>query len=397
MHSCWIASGIEDDCRTRPSGTTKLGRGSQLMRIGIVGGGLAGALLAWRLAQQSAISEVWLAPGTPAAADATAASGGAVRGYETKPAQRALALASMAELAADPTLRDWSGYCGCGSVYLPAEPTDLTRAAAEINQVLADSASLVDFGQLTDAGWVGLPEDVLGIAERQAGYLDPDRFRRSVLADLAGRGRVTMLPAGAVSELAAGSFSLAGERFGCDLLVLAAGAWTPSLLREAGWDDRRPDHQEHPVHDLSSQRRVADHLRRRPHRPVRQAGAGRSAARPAHHRLGQRHRPECRPIANLPTGPRRWPPARSVLCGCTRPSRRSPRSTAMPNPACSPCVRCPAATIGCSPSPEAAVARPRPRWPRATGPRPNWPRRAGRSQPGLPESNCHRTRIDRSA
>jgi glycine/D-amino acid oxidase-like deaminating enzyme len=206
------------------------------MRIGIVGGGLAGALLAWRLAQQPAISEVWLAPGTPAAADATAASGGAVRGYETKPAQRALALASMAELAADPTLRDWSGFRACGSVYLPAEPTDLTQAAAEINQVLADSASLVDFGQLTDAGWLGLTDEVLGIAERQAGYLDPDRFRRSVLAELAGRRRVTLLPPGTVSELAAGSFSLAGERFSCDLLVLAAGAWTPSLLREAGWD-----------------------------------------------------------------------------------------------------------------------------------------------------------------
>ena len=102
--------------------------------------------------------------------------------------------------------------------------------------MLADSASLVDFGQLTEAGWVGLAEDVLGIAERQAGYLDPDRFRRSVLADLAGRRRVTMLPSGAVSELAVGSFSLAGERFSCDLLVLAAGAWTPALLREAGWD-----------------------------------------------------------------------------------------------------------------------------------------------------------------
>jgi len=207
------------------------------MRVGIIGAGLAGSLLAWRLAQQPAVAEVWLAPGTPAPADATAASGGAVRAYEVKPEQRSLALASMAELAADPILRDWSGFCDCGSVYLPAEPVGLAEAVTEINETLAGSASLVDLEQLIGAGWAGLPADTVGIAERQAGYLNPDRFRRAVLTDLAGRPRVTVLPAGPVTDLAPGSFSLAGERHECDLVVLAAGAWTPSLLRQSGLPD----------------------------------------------------------------------------------------------------------------------------------------------------------------
>lgn len=205
------------------------------MRVGIVGGGLAGSLLAWRLAQQPGVTEVRLAPGAPAA-DATAASGGAVRAYELKPAQRALALASMAELAADPVLRDWSGFTECGSVYLPAGQADLADAVTEINAMLPASASLVDAEQLASTGWAGLTPDRIGIAERQAGYLDPHRFRRSVLADLAGRSRVRLLPAGQVSRLAPGSFDLAGERHSCDVVVLAAGAWTPAVLRQAGYD-----------------------------------------------------------------------------------------------------------------------------------------------------------------
>ncbi|HEU5269492.1 MAG TPA: FAD-binding oxidoreductase [Jatrophihabitans sp.] len=208
------------------------------MRIGIVGGGLAGSLLAWRLAQQPGSAEVLLAPGPAGAADATAASGGAVRGYEVQPAQRALALASMAELTADDVLRQWSGFTDCGSVFLPAEAgAELADVVEEINATLAGSARLVDAAELARDGWAGLTEDRIGIFERQAGYLDPDRFRRALLADLAGRRRVALLPAGQVGELGPDGFTVAGERHRCDLVVLAAGAWTPAVLRAAGFDD----------------------------------------------------------------------------------------------------------------------------------------------------------------
>jgi len=208
------------------------------MRIAILGSGLAGSLLAWRLAQRPGRAELLLAPGPAAAADATAASGGAVRGYEVNPEQRALALASMAELTADPVLRNWSGFTDCGSIFLPETGTaeSLAGPVAEINATLGDSARLVDAEQLARDGWAGLAPDRIGILERQAGYLNPNGFRRAVLADLAGRRSITLLAGGAVGELGPDGFTLAGVRYRCDLVVLAAGAWTPSVLREAGFE-----------------------------------------------------------------------------------------------------------------------------------------------------------------
>jgi X-X-X-Leu-X-X-Gly heptad repeat protein len=208
------------------------------MRIAIIGSGLAGSLLAWRLAQPPGVAELLLAPGPAAAADATAASGGAVRAYEVNPEQRALALASMAELAADPVLRAWSGFTDCGSIFLPdtGSAESLAGPVAEINATLAGSARLLDAEQLARDGWAGLAPDRIGIFERQAGYLNPDRFRRAVLADLAGRRSITLLSAGQAGELGPDGFTLAGERWRCDLVVLAAGAWTPSVLRAAGFE-----------------------------------------------------------------------------------------------------------------------------------------------------------------
>ena len=99
------------------------------------------------------MAEVLLAPGPAREYDATRASGGAVRGYETAPAQRRLALDSMAELAADPILRHWSGYTRCGSMYLPADPRGLPAALTEIEAVLPGSAALLDSAELTRRGW----------------------------------------------------------------------------------------------------------------------------------------------------------------------------------------------------------------------------------------------------
>ena len=339
------------------------------MRVGIVGGGLAGSLLAWRLAGQSAVATVLLAPGAPAAADATGASGGAVRAYELNPEQRALALASMAELADDPVLRNWSGFVDCGSVYLPAEPTALAEAAEEINDTLGESASVVDAAELAAAGWAGLAEDRIGIRERLAGYLDPDRFRRSLLADLAGRKRVSVLPARPVESFSAAGFLLDGDRYDCDLLVLAAGAWTPGLLTAAGYPasgliTKSIQYTIHRATGMPATTFVDDAsgLFGKPHPgglllglPTTGWGAPASGV-PADPRL--------------PTAPRRWRPRPSPRCGCTRPSRRWPRSTAMPNPAYWRCVRYPAGAAGCSRSPAVAAARPRLRWPPAGRPPP---------------------------
>jgi len=209
------------------------------MHVSVIGGGLAGALLGWRLAQQPDVDRVTMAPGAARRRDATAASGGLVRGYETEPAQRRLAIDSLTELLADDRLREWAGYTETGAVYRPDHTASIEADAAEVSAALADSVRLLTAEELRERGWAGDDLDgsgVVAIEERRAGFLDPERLRSQVLADLAGRGEVELLPDGAVTDLAPGSFALAGTRHPADVLVLATGAWTPALLRAHGWD-----------------------------------------------------------------------------------------------------------------------------------------------------------------
>jgi glycine/D-amino acid oxidase-like deaminating enzyme len=205
------------------------------MRICVIGAGLAGASLGWRLAQLPSVQLV-LAPGPTGAADATAASGGLVRGFEINPIQRRLAIDSLLELLADPVLRDWSGYTRCGSLYLPASADGLEQALAELEADLPGSAQLIDTADLANRGWAELEPGTVGVLEAEAGYLNPDRLRRSLLAELSEQPNVTVLPAGEVTGLGGAGFTLAGVRYDYDVVVLATGPWTPNLLREHGLD-----------------------------------------------------------------------------------------------------------------------------------------------------------------
>jgi glycine/D-amino acid oxidase-like deaminating enzyme len=70
--------------------------------IAVIGGGLAGALLAWRLRKRGGRRTTDLYVGDQARpADATEASGGLIRGFETDPVGCASAAASLAELLGD--------------------------------------------------------------------------------------------------------------------------------------------------------------------------------------------------------------------------------------------------------------------------------------------------------
>ena len=214
---------------------------------------MAGVLLAWRLAQQPGIERVWIAPGAARERDATAASGGAVRGYENESEQRRLAIDSLLELLADQQLRDWAGYTPVDSVYRPLDPAELPKVAAEMEASLPDSVELLTATDLRGRGWSLTAAELaagsgdpsaddsgaagpIAIAERQAGYVDLARLRSCVLADLAGRRNVDVLPDGAVTAVAPGEFQLDGTAYHCDVVVLATGAWTPDLLRAGGWD-----------------------------------------------------------------------------------------------------------------------------------------------------------------
>ena len=215
------------------------------MKICIVGAGLAGALLAWRLSGRPGV-ELSLAPGPQEFDDATAVSGGAVRAYENAAVQRSLALDSLAELLDSPVLQEWSGYRATGSVYLPSDTAGLAGAVSEIEAVVPGSACVLDTAGLLDLGWAGAPDGSLAVLERRAGFVDPDRLRRSVLGEVVAGTSVDVLPHGMVEPMPDG-FSLAGERYRFDVVVLATGAATPGLLNRSGLRTKRIQYSVHAV------------------------------------------------------------------------------------------------------------------------------------------------------
>ncbi|MEU4197578.1 FAD-dependent oxidoreductase [Kribbella sp. NPDC026611] len=190
------------------------------MRICVIGSGIAGTLLAWRLSGSVEVDIVTGPPGT----DATAVSGGGVRGFETHARQRRLATESLHELLGG-ELREAAGYTETGCTYLLPWYSGLDRAVGEV-----EGAELLDLEQLRRRGWHGLPDGTVGVSERRAGFIRPDLLRRAILERLGSRvlkGPVLRLvphPDGSVSCRLPGG----GRRY--DLVVVAAGPWTPGLL-----------------------------------------------------------------------------------------------------------------------------------------------------------------------
>jgi glycine/D-amino acid oxidase-like deaminating enzyme len=209
------------------------------MRVAIVGGGIAGAMLASRLLRHTepAAVELFLG-GRPAGADATGASGGLVRGYETDRDACRLAVESLAELLGSSTLRQWSDYREIGSVYLTGSAADPTGQLDIVNDLVPGSASAACDDELAArCPLLGLPLGTVGIIERRAGYLSPARLRAAVLAEVASANRATVHDI-EVDAVARGPLVRLGDgtERGYDVVVVAAGAWSLRLLAAAGTD-----------------------------------------------------------------------------------------------------------------------------------------------------------------
>ncbi|MEV5570877.1 FAD-dependent oxidoreductase [Spirillospora sp. NPDC052269] len=198
------------------------------MRICVVGAGLAGALLAWRIRLEDRTAEVELA-GPREHADATAASGGIVRGFEADAALRAEATASLAELYGSRLLRGWADYRETGSVYIQAGPPPLPSDLAAICAALPGSAVLADAP--------GFPDRPPAVVERRAGHISPGALRREIVTDLLRiGGRRTTAPVTGLTEEPDGALTLrhGASETTFDQVVLAAGPWTPGLLTRLG-------------------------------------------------------------------------------------------------------------------------------------------------------------------
>jgi hypothetical protein len=197
------------------------------LRVGIVGGGLAGALLGWRLRLSDRNAAVEIAAGPACGRDATAASGGMVRGYEPAPEQRRLAIEALVELRASRLLRSWAGYTEIGSRYLQPTPVDPV-ALAELHQWLPGSAYAC--GQ---AYRQADRPPVYEVAERHAGYISPSDLRRAALDDFVRiGGRVVSGAVAGIHPEPDGtiSWTIGDDRRRHDIVIVAAGPWTPRLL-----------------------------------------------------------------------------------------------------------------------------------------------------------------------
>ncbi len=189
------------------------------MRIAVVGGGIAGALLAWRLRQVSV--DVYL---SPTSTDASAVSGGMVRGFERSLGACRRAAGSLAELRADPVLRAAAAYREIGSVYLLPPGTDPTGPVRVVEEWLPGSATV-----LTNTEYPLAP-GATAVVERHAGYLSPAGLRAAALAWAAEAGAtIRAIPVARLDPSPAVRL-VDGTIRGYDAVIVAAGAWTPALL-----------------------------------------------------------------------------------------------------------------------------------------------------------------------
>ena len=206
-----------------------------MSRVGIVGGGLAGAALAWRLVCDQSELRVHLFTDNPGnRPDATAVSGGLVRGFEPDPDCCRDAVASLWELLDSPVLRSWADYQEIGSLYVCAGSTP-PRHVNLLRQVTPDAVEVLSATEVADRyGWRGLPGDTVALYERRAGYISPHRLRDALIADAVRRGlRLESGPVTALTEYP-GCRLADGSTVRCDAVVVAAGRWTGALLATNG-------------------------------------------------------------------------------------------------------------------------------------------------------------------
>ncbi|WP_211280322.1 NAD(P)/FAD-dependent oxidoreductase [Streptomyces lushanensis] len=206
------------------------------MRVAIVGGGVAGALLALRTARAPGGARVDLFTArSPRREDASGVSGGLVRGFETSTDACRTAAESLAEIRSSDTLLDWTGYRETGSLYVLSGGSGTDGPAEVVDAYLPGSAEVIGRDTvIRDFPFRTLPADAVAVVERYAGHISPHRLRTAALEEAVSLG-VTVRPAPVDAVTRDPAVRTAdGGTVRYDRVVVAAGAWTPHLLDRSG-------------------------------------------------------------------------------------------------------------------------------------------------------------------
>ncbi|MFD5183572.1 FAD-dependent oxidoreductase [Streptomyces sp. NPDC058372] len=205
-------------------------------RLAVVGGGVAGALLAWRAAGSPGGASVDLfTDGAGERADASRVSGGLVRGFEPTAASAGPAAESLAEIRGSDTLRAWSRYRETGALYVLPGRTAVREPVDVVEAHLPGSAEVVGGEWVSRAfPFRELPQDAVAVVERHAGHIAPHALRAAALRAAAEAGATVRTPAVAAVTRDPGVRTADGRTLRYDRVVVAAGAWTPGLLARSG-------------------------------------------------------------------------------------------------------------------------------------------------------------------
>lgn len=205
----------------------------------VVGAGVIGASIGYHLARAG--SRVMIAdPGAPRSPSASWASAGGVRRQDRDPREWDLTLAAAERW---PRLEDELGS-GCafrsgGHLHVAETETDLARLAerAERERAAGLGTQLVNRTEARELAPILAPSVVGGTFTRGDGQADPRLTTRAFL-DAALRSGATYRPE-AIDGFLVEAGRVEGVRFGAErgrsnLVVIAAGSWTPRLLAQLG-------------------------------------------------------------------------------------------------------------------------------------------------------------------
>jgi len=208
----------------------------------VIGGGLVGLSAAWQLRRADPAVRVTVFERAQVGAGASGASAAGVRAMGRDPAERALALASLARWPdLDRELEGSTGYRRVGGLRVAENAAEQALAEAEVAAQRPDGVPvvLVDGDEARSIA-PGLSAAVVGgIHCRIDGQADALATVRAFAVAARRLGAVVHEGIAVASIIAeagrvAGVTLRDGTRVSCDVAVVAAGAWTATLLARLG-------------------------------------------------------------------------------------------------------------------------------------------------------------------